>query len=95
MPFAIAGGGMDTARAVIVRVELDDGTIGLGESAPFPAVSGETVESTLAALRRHGDGGPGRAGRARRRPAAVSSRPCSTPGCVRPDGRSSTGCRRP
>ena len=51
VPFAIAGGGMDTARAVIVRVELVDGTIGLGECAPFPAVSGETVESTLAALR--------------------------------------------
>ncbi len=51
VPFAIAGGGMDTARAVVVRVELVDGTIGLGECAPFPAVSGETVESTLAALR--------------------------------------------
>ncbi|HEU4842210.1 MAG TPA: enolase C-terminal domain-like protein [Ilumatobacteraceae bacterium] len=50
VPFAIAGGGMDTARAVIVRVELIDGAIGLGECAPFPAVSGETVESSLAAL---------------------------------------------
>jgi o-succinylbenzoate synthase len=52
MPFAIASGGMDTARAVITRVELDDGTVGIGESAPFPAVSGETVTSTLAALER-------------------------------------------
>jgi L-Ala-D/L-Glu epimerase len=52
VPFTIAGGGMDTARAVITRVELMDGTIGLGESAPFPTVSGETAESTLAALQR-------------------------------------------
>ena len=52
LPFAIATGGMETARAVITRVELADGTVGLGESAPFPAVSGETVESTLDALRR-------------------------------------------
>jgi len=51
MPFAIAGGGMDAAYAVITSVELSDGTVGIGESAPFPAVSGETVESTLAALR--------------------------------------------
>ncbi len=48
MPFAIAGGGMDSARAVITRVELMDGTVGLGESAPFPAVSGETVATTSA-----------------------------------------------
>lgn len=52
MPFAIAGGGMDSARAVITRVELVDGTVGLGESAPFPAVSGETVTTTRAALQR-------------------------------------------
>jgi L-alanine-DL-glutamate epimerase-like enolase superfamily enzyme len=51
MPFAIASGGMDTARAVIISVELSDGTIGIGESAPFPAVSGETVESVLGVLR--------------------------------------------
>jgi len=57
MPFAIAGGGMDVARAVIVRVELGDGTIGLGECAPFPAVSGETVTTTIAALRRAGPRG--------------------------------------
>jgi L-Ala-D/L-Glu epimerase len=58
MPFAIAGGGMDVARAVIVRVELPDGTSGLGEGAPFPAVSGETVQSTVAALRDHVAGDP-------------------------------------
>jgi len=58
MPFAIAGGGMDRARAVITRLELADGTVGLGESAPFPAVSGETIESTSAALRRVEHEGP-------------------------------------
>jgi o-succinylbenzoate synthase len=50
MPFVISGGGMDIARAVIISVELTDGSVGLGESAPFPAVSGETIESTLASL---------------------------------------------
>lgn len=50
MPFAISTGDLEVARAVIVRLELDDGTVGLGEGAPFPAVSGETVESTLAVL---------------------------------------------
>jgi L-alanine-DL-glutamate epimerase-like enolase superfamily enzyme len=33
-----------------VRVTLADGTTGLGESAPFPAVSGETQSSARAAL---------------------------------------------
>lgn len=58
MPFSIASGGMDTARAVITRIKLADGTVGLGESAPFPAVSGETIESTLAAFRRVEREGP-------------------------------------
>jgi L-alanine-DL-glutamate epimerase-like enolase superfamily enzyme len=50
LPFNIAAGGVDVARAVIVEVELADGTIGLGECAPFTAVTGETIGSTLAAL---------------------------------------------
>ncbi|MES2178782.1 MAG: enolase C-terminal domain-like protein [Gemmatimonadota bacterium] len=51
MPFAIAGGGMATALAVITTATLSDGTVGIGESAPFPAVSGETVDSTIEILR--------------------------------------------
>ena len=49
-PFAIAGGAQVSAANVLVRLRLADGTLGLGEAAPFPAVSGETQAGTLAAL---------------------------------------------
>ncbi|MCP3136624.1 dipeptide epimerase [Pyxidicoccus xibeiensis] len=49
-PFAIATGAQHVAENVLVRVTLTDGTVGLGEAAPFTAVSGETQGSTLAAL---------------------------------------------
>lgn len=49
-PFAIATGAPDKAHNVLVRVRLADGTLGLGEAAPFTAVSGETQASTLEAL---------------------------------------------
>jgi len=49
-PFGIATGAQVEARNVLVELELDDGTVGLGEAAPFPAVSGETQEKALAAL---------------------------------------------
>ena len=49
-PFAIATGAPDMAHNVLVRVGLADGTVGLGEAAPFTAVSGETQASTLEAL---------------------------------------------
>jgi L-alanine-DL-glutamate epimerase-like enolase superfamily enzyme len=51
-PFAIAGGAPERADNVVVRIELEDGTIGLGEAAPFEAVTGETQRSTLDALDR-------------------------------------------
>ena len=41
-----------TARNVLVRVTLADGTVGFGESAPATYVTGETQESVLACLRR-------------------------------------------
>jgi L-alanine-DL-glutamate epimerase-like enolase superfamily enzyme len=47
-PFAIATGAQHEARNVLVRLTLADGTVGLGEAAPFPAVSGETQEGALA-----------------------------------------------
>lgn len=54
-PFIIAtgrGSSEDTtARNVLVRVTLADGTVGLGEAAPFPPSGGETQETTLAAVR--------------------------------------------
>lgn len=49
-PFGIATGAQVVAANVLVEVQLADGTIGLGEAAPFPAVNGETQGATLAAL---------------------------------------------
>lgn len=54
-PFAIAGGAQPRAHNVLVTLRLADGTIGYGEAAPFPAVTGETQQSTLAALAELGD----------------------------------------
>lgn len=51
-PFGIAGGAQLVANNILVWLTLDDGTVGLGEAAPFPAASGETQESTLTALAR-------------------------------------------
>ena len=49
-PFAIAGGAQAVAHNVLVEIHLADGTRGWGEAAPFPAVTGETQLSTVAAL---------------------------------------------
>ncbi|ADO76010.1 dipeptide epimerase [Stigmatella aurantiaca] len=49
-PFAIATGAQHVAHNALVRLTLADGTTGLGEAAPFTAVSGETQAGTLAAL---------------------------------------------
>lgn len=49
-PFAIASGTQEVARNVLVEVELEDGSVGLGEAAPFPAVSGETQPRSLSAI---------------------------------------------
>ena len=50
--FGISGGAQEHAKNVLVVIELDDGTIGLGEAAPFPAFNGETQDAVLAALER-------------------------------------------
>ena len=50
VPFGIASGAQLVAENVLVEVRLADGTVGLGEAAPFPAVSGETQSGTLSAL---------------------------------------------
>jgi len=50
--FGIATGAQDIAHNVLLSLELDDGTVGLGEAAPFPAVNGETQEHVLASLPR-------------------------------------------
>lgn len=49
-PFGIATGAQHVANNVLVRVVLEDGTLGLGEAAPFPAVNGETQARVLARL---------------------------------------------
>src|SRR5690606_222384 len=43
-PFGIATGSQLCAANVLVRLGLSDGSCGLGEAAPFPAVSGETQQ---------------------------------------------------
>jgi L-Ala-D/L-Glu epimerase len=49
-PFGISGGSQDLAGIVLVRVQLADGTVGLGEAAPLPAYNGERVADALAAI---------------------------------------------
>ena len=48
-PFTIATGRMTSVRNVLIRATLADGTVGIGEAAPFPPSGGETQETTLAA----------------------------------------------
>jgi L-alanine-DL-glutamate epimerase-like enolase superfamily enzyme len=50
-PFAIAGGAPSVAANVLVRLRFADGTVGLGEAAPFEAVTGETQSGTLSMIR--------------------------------------------
>jgi len=49
-PFGIATGTQVVAENALVEIELEDGTRGLGEAAPFPAVNGETQADALSAL---------------------------------------------
>lgn len=49
-PFGIATGAQPVARNLLVEVGCDDGTLGTGEAAPFPAVNGETREDAERAL---------------------------------------------
>ncbi len=49
-PFGIAGGAQTRAANVMVTVELEDGTRGYGEAAPFPAFNGETQLGAIAAV---------------------------------------------
>ena len=49
-PFGIATGAQHLAQNVLWTVTLSDGTVGIGEAAPFPAVNGETQAQVLRAL---------------------------------------------
>lgn len=60
-PFGIATGTQHVANNVLIELVLSNGCVGLGEAAPFPAVSGETQDLVLAALptvREHWIGAP-------------------------------------
>jgi L-Ala-D/L-Glu epimerase len=48
-PFTIATGSVSEARNVLSTITLDDGSVGYGESAPFPPSTGESQETALAA----------------------------------------------
>ncbi len=50
-PFTIATGSVSAAQNVLITVTLTDGSIGYGESAPFPPSTGESQETALAAAR--------------------------------------------
>ena len=50
-PFTIATGSVSEARNVLITVTLNDGSVGYGESAPFPPSTGESQETALAAAR--------------------------------------------
>ena len=49
-PVVMAGVEIRMAENVLVRVEADDGSIGWGEAAAAPTMTGETIESMLAAI---------------------------------------------
>jgi L-alanine-DL-glutamate epimerase-like enolase superfamily enzyme len=49
-PFGIATGAQLVAQNVLVTLTFSDGTVGIGEAAPFPAVNGETQSAVLSAF---------------------------------------------
>lgn len=49
-PFAIASGTMEAADCVVVSLDDECGHTGLGEAAPFSAVTGENIAHTAAAV---------------------------------------------
>jgi len=51
-PFVISRGSLSVASVAFVRVRLVDGTAGYGEVAPFTALTGETRERSIEAVRR-------------------------------------------
>jgi len=49
-PFGIATGAQLVAQNVLVTLIFSDGSVGIGEAAPFPAVNGETQSAVLGAF---------------------------------------------
>src|SRR5436309_8135499 len=50
-PVVMAGVEIRQADNIVVRIEADNGVVGWGEAASAPTMTGETVESMLAAVR--------------------------------------------
>ena len=50
-PVFMAGVEIRRADNVLVRIEADNGVVGWGEAASAPTMTGETVESMMAAIR--------------------------------------------
>ncbi len=50
-PFKISIGTMSGANNVLVRILTDSGLTGLGESCPFPPITGETQETNISAAK--------------------------------------------
>ena len=70
-PVVMAGVEIRRADNILVRIETDNGTVGWGEAAEAPTMTGETVESMMAAVSYIGAGvdrpaGRGHRGRLRR-----------------------------
>jgi L-alanine-DL-glutamate epimerase-like enolase superfamily enzyme len=51
-PVILAGEEVRVADNMLVRIAADDGTVGWGEAAAAPTMTGETIESMVAAVRR-------------------------------------------
>ncbi len=46
-PFVVATGQLSTAQNIFVKITLHNGSVGFGEIAPFPDITGETIEASL------------------------------------------------
>jgi muconate cycloisomerase len=52
-PVAMAGGTVSKAFNILVRIEAEDGTVGWGEAASAPTMTGDTLGGLTAAVRDH------------------------------------------
>ncbi|NKB48934.1 MAG: hypothetical protein GKS02_06170 [Alphaproteobacteria bacterium] len=50
-PFKMSGVEISVSENVFARIETDNGLVGWGEASSSPAMTGETVESMVAAIR--------------------------------------------
>jgi muconate cycloisomerase len=52
-PVAMAGSTVGVAQNILVRIEAHDGTVGWGEAASAPTMTGDTLASLVSAVRDH------------------------------------------